>query len=66
MLQDESKKPDEEARDEPDDRATREGETSEGRLKAVNIVQQNAVIITGRREKGGRSKPEKPNSDRWL
>ncbi len=40
--------------------------TLEDHLNLINIIQQNAVIITGREVKGDRSDPDKSHSARWL
>lgn len=65
-LQDESRKPEEDAPEEPANEAAEGGKASEDRLKAISVVQQNAVIVTGRRTTGDRSTREKPRSERWL
>lgn len=38
----------------------------EDHLNVINVIQQGAVIITGREVKGGRPEPDEPDSDRWL
>lgn len=43
-----------------------EEDAPERKLTLVNVIQQNAVIITGRKVKGGRPKQDKAKSKRWL
>ena len=63
-MEEESRQPG--AQDEPAKGEPEEGKTSEDSPKAITVVQQNAVIVTGRRAKGGSSRSGKPNSERWL
>lgn len=65
-MRDEARKPDEEPREEPEGEGAEEGKPLKDRLGVINMIQQNAVIVTGRKAKGGRSGPEKPSSERWL
>lgn len=61
-MQDEPQKPGEDAREEPTNEAQEEGETLKERRNVVNVIQQNAVIITS--WKGGRK--GETNSKRWV
>ena len=65
-VEDESRKPGAESQEEPANGVSERGKTSEDRLKAINIVQQNAIIISGRRISGGGAGPDRPSSERWL
>lgn len=65
-VEDESRKPGEEPQEEPANGASERGKTFEDRLKTINIVQQNAIIISGRRINGGGAGSDKPSSERWL
>jgi hypothetical protein len=38
----------------------------EDHLNVINVIQQSAVIITGREVKGGQPEPDESNSERWL
>lgn len=62
-MQDEPRDTDD--RSDPNNGAPEE-DAPERSLTLVNVIQQNAVIITGRKVKGGRPKPDKSNSKRWL
>jgi hypothetical protein len=65
-LQDETRKPGEDARKDPIKGTPEEADTLTKHLNLINVIQQNAVIITGRKMKRGQPKPEKSNSERWL
>jgi hypothetical protein len=65
-LQDEPRKSGEEARKDPTSGTPEEGNTLGDHLSLINVIQQNAVIITGREVKGGQPGPDKSNSERWL
>ncbi|MGH3089208.1 MAG: hypothetical protein ACRDSJ_18085 [Rubrobacteraceae bacterium] len=61
MQEEESRKTGEDAPEGRDDESF-EGEDA-GRPTVVNVIQQNAVIITGRGKKGGRrAEPDESNS----
>ena len=49
-----------------DPRKDPKANTLEDHLNVINVVQQNAVIITGQRVRGGQSEPDESNSGRWL
>jgi hypothetical protein len=65
-LQDEPRKPGEDARKDPINGRPDEADTLKKHLNFINVIQQNAVIITDREEKRGHPKPDKSNSERWL
>jgi hypothetical protein len=65
-LQDETRKPGEDARKDPIKGTPEEADTLTKHLNLINVIQQNAVIITGRKMKRGQAKPEKSISERWL
>jgi len=65
-LRHEAQNPGEDARGDPSNGKPEEGNALEDRPYLINIVQQNAVIVTGQKVKGGRRKPDKSNSGRWL
>jgi hypothetical protein len=65
-LQDETWKAGEGARRDPIKGTPEEADTLTKHLNLINVIQQNAVIITGRKMKRGQPKPEKSNSERWL
>jgi len=65
-LQDETRKPGEDARKDPIKGTPEEADTLTKHPNLINVIQQNAVIITGRKMKRDQPKPEKSNSERWL
>jgi len=65
-LGDEPRKSGREAREDPTSGAPEEGNTLEDRLNLMNVIQQNAVIITGREVKRDQSRPDKSSSERWV
>jgi hypothetical protein len=65
-LHDEPRKSGREAREDPTSGAPEEGNTLEDHLNLMNVIQQNAVIITGRKVKRDQSGPDKSSSERWL
>ena len=65
-MQDEPRKPGEDARKVPINGRPEEADTLKKHLNSINVLQQNAVIITGREEKKGQPNPDKSNSERWL
>ena len=65
-MQDETRKPGEDARKDPVKGTLEEADTLTKHLNLSNVIQQNAVIITGQKVERGQPKPEKSNSERWL
>lgn len=65
-MQDEPRNPDADAQEDSTDGTPEEANGIEENLNLINVIQQNAVIITGREVKGGRPEPDKSNSERWL
>jgi len=65
-LQDEPRKPGEDARADPTTETPEEANTLENHLNLINVIQQNAVIVTGREVKGGQPEPDESKSERWL
>ena len=72
-MQHEPRKPGREGREKSTIHTPREVNTSEENLTVINVIQQNPVIITGRRvkvdghkEKGEQHEPYKPKPERWL
>ncbi len=65
-MQDEPRKPGGDARKDPINGTPDEADTLKKHLNFINVIQQNAVIITDREEKRGHPKPDKSNSERWL
>ena len=65
-MQDETRKPGEDARKHPIKGTPEEADTLTKHLNFINVVQQNAVIIPGREAKMGQTKPDKSNLERWL
>jgi hypothetical protein len=65
-LQHEPRKPGEDAREDPISGTPEDVNTPENHLNLINVVQQNAVIITCQGVKGGRPEPDKSDSERWL
>ena len=67
MLQDQPRNKDADAQADPtNETPEEEGNTLEGRLNLLNVIQQNAVIITGHAVKRGQPEPEESKSERWL
>ncbi len=66
MLQDEPRNQDAEDREDPISGMPEEGSRVENRLSLINVVQHNAVIITGREVKRVRPETGKSDSQRWL
>jgi hypothetical protein len=65
-LHDEPRKSGREAREDPTSGAPEEGKRLEDHLNLMNVIQQNAVIITGRKVKRDQAGPDKSSSERWL
>jgi predicted NUDIX family phosphoesterase len=65
-LQDEPRKPGENARKDPINGTPEEADTFKKHLDYINVIQQNAVIITGQEVKRGQARLDKWNSERWL
>ena len=65
-MHDEPRKSGREAREDPTSGAPEEGKTLEDHLNLMNVIQQNAVIITGREVKSDQAGPDKSSSERWL
>lgn len=65
-MQDEPRKPGEDARKDPINGMPEEADTFKKLLGYINVIQQNAVIITGREVKRGQARLDKSNSERWL
>lgn len=65
-MQDEPRNPDADAQEDSTDGTPEEANGIEENLNLINVIQQNAVIITGREVKGGQPEPDESNSERWL
>lgn len=65
-MQHEPRKPSEDAQEDPISGTPEDVHTPENHLNLINVIQQNAVIITGREAKRDRPEPDKANSERWL
>jgi hypothetical protein len=63
-LQDEPWNPD--AQEYPTDGTPEEANRIEENLNLINVVQQNTVVITGRKVKRGQPERDESNSERWL
>jgi hypothetical protein len=65
-LQDEPRSPDADAQEDPTDGTPEEANRIEENLNLINVVQQNTVVITGRKVKRGQPERDESNSERWL
>lgn len=65
-MQHEPQNPGADPREDPSNGTPEEVDTPENHLNVINVIQQNAVIITGREVKRGQPEPDKPKSERWL
>lgn len=65
-MQDEPRNPDADAQEDPTDGTPEEANGIEENVNLINVIQQNAVIITSREVKGGRPEPDESNSERWM
>ena len=59
-MQDEPRNPDTDSLEDP------YGNALEDHLNVINFIQQNAVIVTGRKVKGSQPEQDKSDSERWL
>jgi len=66
MLQNDAGNADADAQEGPANETPKEGNTFRENLSMINVIQQNAVIVTGREMKGDHRRPDKSNSERWL
>ena len=65
-MEDEPQNQGESPREDPINGLPEEDDALENQPDLINVIQQNAVIVTGWRVRGEQPGPDKPESEGWL